>query len=591
MKSEKWFRWGAAALLVVALALLVLKDDVLAKMYALSLWPDMTFYLTSGLQPGVLLPVLGSVLTQLCPRPWMATVLILGSLAALMLLCSKVSGRRLRALLPALLVFCFLCGLDYAVYAMRAQGLLFSQTLGLCFALLLVRGWQRIENKTWARLYANLVGMFAYPLIGVYGIVATLAICLEALCEGKRRWDYLVNLLVYGALMPYVWAAGIFTHIDARYTWYAGLPYMDFVGHGVRFVPLALALACTALLPALRGWEPKPRAWQPVAAVLAAGLCVWGFTFWNANFHLELAMERAAEQHDWEKVLRCARRSEHPTRVMVMYRNVALMYRGELCSAMFTYPNDSVPIDTPSQISQTEVCGVPVFFYNGLINYSARWAWEMSMMFQRTLERYKYLAKVALFTGQENPALVRKYLDIIGTCPFEGKWVRKYRGYLEDPSLLAQDEEYRMFLLLDNFEENRRPSSEVVENTLLTHYTMQPDPHGTMLQLALAAAMTRKDIDTFWYYYDKLRAEGGKIPRHVGEAAILFAYIERNQDAVDAVAQDLGGVNSLTVQRFIQFSGEASRASGEAAVAEAFKERYGDTYWYYSSFVKSLTTD
>ena len=221
MKSEKWFRWGAAALLVVALALLVLKDDVLAKMYALSLWPDMTFYLTSGLQPGVLLPVLGSVLTQLCPRPWMATVLILGSLAALMLLCSKVSGRRLRALLPALLVFCFLCGLDYAVYTMRAQGLLFSQTLGLCFALLLVRGWQRIENKAWARLYANMVGMFAYPLIGAYGIVATLAICLEALCEGKRRWDYLVNLLVYGALMPYVWAAGIFTHIDARYTWYA----------------------------------------------------------------------------------------------------------------------------------------------------------------------------------------------------------------------------------------------------------------------------------------------------------------------------------------------------------------------------------
>ena len=49
MKERNWFKWGAGALLVAALALLILKDDVLAKMYALSLWPDMTFYLTSGL--------------------------------------------------------------------------------------------------------------------------------------------------------------------------------------------------------------------------------------------------------------------------------------------------------------------------------------------------------------------------------------------------------------------------------------------------------------------------------------------------------------------------------------------------------------
>ena len=591
MKERNWFKWGAGALLVAALALLILKDDVLAKMYALSLWPDMTFYLTSGLQPGVLLPVLGSVLTQLCPLPVMAVVLILGSLAALMLLSWKVAGRNLRALLPALLVFCFLCGLDYAVYAMRAQGLLFSQTLGLCFALLLILGWQKLENKAWKRVYTGILGLLACPLIGVYGIVALLGICLEAFAEEKKPWDYILRLVVFGGMMPYVWAAGIFTHIDARYTYFAGLPYMDFVDHGVRFVPLVLALLSVAVLPALRGWKPRVRAWQPVAAVLVAGACLWGFTFWDTNFHLELAMERAAEKHDWEKVLKCARRSEHPTRVMVLYRNVALMYRGELCDKMFTYPNESIPINTPSDFSQTEVCGVPVFFYNGLINFSARWSWEMSMMFQRTLERYKYLAKVALFTGQEKPALVNKYLDVIARSPFEKKWVRKYRSYLEDPSLLAKDDEYRMYLLLNDYEENRHISSAVVENTLLSHFAEQPDPHGLMLQLALAAAMTRKDIETFWYYYDKLLKEGGKIPKHVGEAAIFFAYIERNQQEIDAVAQDLGGTNSLTVQKFIQFSGEASRASSEEAVAGAFKERYGDTYWYYVTFVKSLTTD
>ena len=269
-----------------------------------------------------------------------------------------------------------------------------------------------------------------------------------------------------------------------------------------------------------------------------------------------------------------------------MYRNLALMNSGELCDRMFAYPNESVNIDTPAQISQTEVCAPVVFFYNGLINYSTRWAWEMSMMFQRTLERYKYQAKVALFTQQENPELVEKYLKIIGRNMYQRRWVRKYRSMLHDPSLLERDPEYRMFRQLDAFEELKYMSSAVVENTILNHYMLQEDPKGVMLDASLAAAMTSKDIDTFWYFYDRLLETGRKIPVHVGEAAILFAYIGRNQAEIDAVARDLGGQNSPTVRRFINFSSQAS-----AGDVESCRNNYGDTYWYYSYFVKSITTD
>ena len=98
--------------------------------------------------------------------------------------------------------------------------------------------------------------------------------------------------------------------------------------------------------------------------------------------------------------------------------------------------------------------------------------------------------------------------------------------------------------------------------------------------------MTAKDIDMFWYYYDKLLESGRRIPVHVGESAILFAYIGRDQAEIDAVARDLGGGNSSIVRRFANFSSEASK--GDTA---DFKKKYGDTYWYYCYFVKSITTN
>ena len=269
-----------------------------------------------------------------------------------------------------------------------------------------------------------------------------------------------------------------------------------------------------------------------------------------------------------------------------MYRNIALMNKGRLCDEMFKYPNESVGIDTPAQISQTEVCAPTVFFYNGLINYSTRWAWEMSMMFQRTLERYKYQAKVALFTGQENPALVNKYLDIIAGNLYQRGWVRKYRSYLEDPALLANDPEYVMFKQLDHFEEIKYMSSAVVENTINNHYLLQENPEGVMLDLSLAAAMTTKDIEMFWYFYDILLASGRRIPTHVAEAAILFAYIDKDQAEIDAVAKDIGGPDSPVVRRFVEFSSRAS-----AGDEKTCREKFGDTYWYYVYFVKSITTD
>ena len=48
---------------VAMAAVLFLKLGVVRKLFELSLWPDMTFYMNLGLQPGIVLPVFGSILT------------------------------------------------------------------------------------------------------------------------------------------------------------------------------------------------------------------------------------------------------------------------------------------------------------------------------------------------------------------------------------------------------------------------------------------------------------------------------------------------------------------------------------------------
>ena len=582
MSSKPWnIKLIGRALVYAAMALvLIMKLPVLQKMFELSLWPDMSFYLNLGLQPGVALPVLGSIMTQVGGlSPILEAILVLLSLAALTALT--------RSIVPAIFAFLFVSGFDYSLYVFRAQGLLFSQTFGLILAALSVIGWMKVKDKGWSPIYVLAVVLVGYPLIGVYSLLAALAVVLLAL--SRKQWIAAALGILSIGVLPLFYTHLIFTHIDTRYTFLAGLPYMDFVDNHRRFIPLILAMLSLVILPLLKGISFK-RVWEGALFVVSAIACIIFFSYRNHNFHLEIAMQQAIERNDWNKALKLASKSENPTRVIVMYRNIALLNKGLLCDRMFTYSNDSVDIDTPAQISQTEVCAPTVFFYNGLINYSTRWAWEMSMMFQRTLERYKYQAKVALFTGQENPALVEKYLDIIDGNLWQRKWVKKYRSYLYDPALLVKDPEYVMFRQLDRFDEIKYMSSAVVENTINNHYLLQENPEGVMLDLSLAAAMTAKDIDMFWYYYDKLLESGRKIPTHVGEAAILFAYIGRKQAEIDAVARDLGGARSSIVSKFTSFSTEASAASsgGDPSV---FKKKYGNTYWYYCYFVKSLTTN
>ena len=572
------------------LLILLAKQCVLQKGYSLSMWPLMTYYLSMGLRPGVLLPVLGSMLTAFCKFPVIGPVLVLCSLAALSAATSKLSGNTILTHLPALGIFLFISGMDYSIYLMRSPGIFFSQTIGLALSILTVAGEQDVSGAKARYLYVALALLVGYPLIGAYALVALCGIMLRALLQGK--WKYASFALGCGIVLPLAYNELIFTHIDLAYTFVSGFPYMDFLHNGVRFIPLAAAVAAVLAAAVLPSGGSLNGRWICSAFLAAAlpGLLLLSYT--DRNFHLELRMEQELERNRWDNVLDLALRTKKPTRVIVMYRNIALMRSGRLCDRMFTYPHETVTLAAASDfVSQSMVSAMPVFFYNGLLNFSARWAFEESMIWQRSIESYKYLATAALFGGYDHPALVEKYLDVIEENPFERKWVAQYRRYLENPSLLEDNEDYRYARVLSDYEAMKFSSSAVVENTLTVHYLDQKHPHGVMLQLCLATAMMVKDIDAFWRYFDLLGEEGPVVPVHVGEAALLFASISGNQRMFDAAVHRLGGWQAPTVRRFASFEKDASAVRDAAVAKEYFQKQYGDTYWYYCYYVKNVTTD
>lgn len=83
-----------------------------------------------------------------------------------------------------------------------------------------------------------------------------------------------------------------------------------------------------------------------ICLLLAAVTAIGGYRFVNernyadSNYHAEFRMCRAVEDQRWDDVLAEARTAKgNPTRQMVLFRDIALMNRGELLTQRYAYNN------------------------------------------------------------------------------------------------------------------------------------------------------------------------------------------------------------------------------------------------------------
>ncbi|MBO4755328.1 MAG: hypothetical protein J5519_01045 [Bacteroidales bacterium] len=542
-------------------------------------------------QPGGVLALAGAFLTQLAHYPVLGAALFALLLCLLTFLTEKAIGLEGRAVwlstLPALFLLLFITRLDYSVYLFRTYGLLYSQVLGFCVASALVLLYRKcFLGKRSGPLFVAAVVIIGYPLFGAFALLSALLMALLAL--RKQGFTELAVALLLGASVPWLcrelpW---IFPRIHRKYVYFAALPYMEFLDNFICLVPLMLAGAATIALCFLR---KAGRIAVPVLLGVTL-LIVVGGSYWDRGFHTVLGMEKAVSRQDWDKVLKLAKKEKNPNRIHVLYRNVALYETGALLEKMFQYPDGDAPLHTLAQFPISNICGVPVLYYCGMINPSDRLAMEYSSTFCKNIHYYKYQAKTALVSGEYE--LARKYLDMVDANWFEGKWVRRYRAFLENPALMDADEEFqRLCPLLRNSPKDFEASGPLQE-MLFAHFENPDYINEAYYEWQTAFYLIQKDADrTLYSLFNRLDlVPDAPVGMAVAEGAALFGSESGDMEVMRAITSVLRNRNSV-LQRFTQFSKAANntRDSDSEETKEWFAAHYGGTYWYYYLFVDIYT--
>ncbi len=576
------------------LFLILFKTGLLYHLEQYSLFCPKGDYLRSFFeQPGGVLALIGAFLTQFCHYPVLGAALFALLMCLLTFLTEKAFALEGKAVwlstLPALFLLLFITRMDYSVYLFRTYGLLYSQLLGFCATSALILLYRKFFlGKRFSPLFVAAVVLIGYPLFGAFALLAALLMALLALQEGKQGFIDLALVLLLGFAVPWLcgnWS-GVFPRIHRKFVYLAAFPYMEFLDNFICLVPLILAASATVALCFLR------KAGRVTVTVLVAVtlLLVAGGSNWDRGFHTVLGMEKAVSRQDWDKVLKLAKKEKNPNRVHVLYRNVALYETGALLEKMFQYPDGDAPLHTLAQFPISNICGVPVLYYCGMINPSDRLAMEYSSTFCKNIHYYKYQAKTALVSGEYE--LARKYLDMVDANWFQGDWTGRYRAFLDNPVLMDADKEFqRLRPLLRNAPKEFEASGPLQE-MLFAHFENPDYVNEAYYEWQTAFYLIQKDADrTLYSLFNRLDlVPDAPVGMAVAEGAALFGSESGDMEVMRAITSVLRNRNSV-LQRFTQFSKAANntRDSDSEETKEWFAAHYGGTYWYYYLFVDIYT--
>ena len=572
------------------LFLVLFKTGLLYHLEQYSLFCPKGEYLRSFFeQPGGVLALAGAFLTQFCHFPVLGAGLFALCLCLLTWLTGKAFGLEGKAAwlatLPALFLLLFVTRLDYSIYLFKTYGLLFSQVLGYTVAAGLVLVYRKcFLGRRCAPVFPALVLLAGYPLFGSFSLIAAALMALTALREGKRGLIEFAVALVLGAAVPWLCGElpGVFPRIHRNFVYFAGFPYKEFVENGICQVPLILAFAAMAALCFLR----KARGFAVPALVLAAVLAVGAGSNWDSGFRTVLGMERAVSQQDWDQVLKLAKKERTPNRIHVLYRNIALYGKGTLTEEMFRYPDGDAPLRSKAVFPISYICAAPVLYYCGMPNPCDRLAMEYSSTFCKNIHFYKYQAKTALLSGEYD--LARKYLDMVDANWFQGKWVRRYRAFLDNPALMDEDPEFQRLRPLLQGAWTKYDAVAPLEEMLWAQFADPGYVNESVFEWQAACYLARKDAErTLYCVFNRHELlPDAPVGTALAEGAALFASQSGDLDMM----RELVGVLSSRQQvlrAFSQFS-NALNAAGDLRsekTKERFQARYEGTYWYYYYFM------
>lgn len=367
---------------------------------------------------------------------------------------------------------------------------------------------------------------------------------------------------------------------------------------GYAFVPtinvLAFAIVFFVLNLLLRKIKNKPFNYCKIATIVLM-LCAYlpkyhevKTTLFDKNFHRELRMYKAIDECRYEDVLAEAPKmtdadKEHPTNLMVMLRNVALLNTGQLIETLFDYDNTTVLPQTSDSlhVRLASQAGPMLYYQYGFINYAYRWAIESFVKQNMSFDKMKMLIRCAIFNHEVDVAI--KYISILKSSTFHRKWALEHEAMLLDSRLFVESTEYInisplisqenilddddanvMLYILDSFS-NFNTSAQPIEELSITSSLMLQAEEETMIHF-YNFAQNHPQMDA---------------PIAAQEAAILLGPTELSPIDVSGYP-----FSDDIKSRFLQFTQEYNRqkSDDESAKASELAPQFGTSYWWYYTF-------
>ena len=541
-----------AALAAIACGLLVYESHFLWKVQELNLFLHTSlFFKQQMVVPAGLLTYIGTWFTQFFYHPWMGVTMLCGWWLLLLFLLKKtfkVPSRWASLLLiPVALLLLTNVDIGYWIYVLKLRGHFFLTTIATTAVVALLWGFRSLPDKYWLRaVWMALTCVAGYPLMGIYGLAATLLMGIWSwrLMSRGSAAVYTLIAIVMAAAVPLLCYRYVYYETNLANIYYAGLPIFfitkEYAMYYIPFYLLALFMVGMVCLSrrsqesGVRSQEKRKKVWMPwvaQAAVLAA--VAWGvvhFWFKDENFHHEVKMLHLIDQADWNGVLEeAATQDDEPTRAIVMMRNLALSRIGRQGDLMYQYRNGAKFYDGPSEMSTLMVIGPMIYYQYGLLNPCNRLCTEMGVEFEWRAEHFQHLIRSAILKGEKE--IARKYINILKHTQFFDEWAAKAEDLLNNPQLIAKDCEMEpvthMLHYSDVLNSDNGNLERFVMNTLARSYDTK-DP--VFQEQSLLATLWVKDPQLFWYQFNKYVELHPNTPMPVAyqEAAYLFGQIVKH---------------------------------------------------------------
>jgi hypothetical protein len=541
-------------------------------------------------------------LNQFCYDPYLGVgimcVLWIGIYELLVRLFRVPNGWELLAWLAPLALMCIFTNLGYWLYHLKTIGYFFQATVGFGGMLLMLLVYDALKGW-WKTAAIPVLLLIGFPLFGFYALAGGLyMMLLSGNLRGRRRWIHIALAAAGIGLIPILYYQ-FYTAQTLGYSYIALLPffYINVTVDPLQYVPYAVLMFTPLLLWSVR-YFPTFRKYQSwvIANIVIGGLMIWfvqPFWFDDPNFRAELRMNRAAEEQRWDEIIFYSHmEDQEPTRLMVLYRNLALLRTGQGGDRMFQFNQGGAMPKAAFDERMMQVGGKIIYYHYGKLNFCYRWCLEDAVEYGLKVDYIRYMAKCALYSGEKE--LARKYLNTLKQTLFYADWAQEQERLLDDPKALANDEEYKNIHELIDYDNKLDADQNLAELYLLGSFSHTWSEHPLYQEASLQFTLINKDIPLFWPRFFDYADRHERIPIHYQEAAALYYSLEPPVNELGQVAPpEAIPLDDEVRTRFARFQQMANQNANrtEDGLRAILRPEFGDTFYYFYFLIRDVRTN